>query len=93
MPSPYIQLLLVNMLLAALIATQVLGAPVAPAVVGALAAGALLYVRYRLRKRRGEAALMPLSDREDAPRSDLASAGREGSGIAPVAPPTPAAKV
>ncbi len=78
MPSPYIQLLLVlvNMLLAALIATQVLCAPVAPAVVGALAAGALLYVRYRLRKRRGEAPLMPSSDQRDAPRSHLASAGR-----------------
>jgi len=52
MPSPYIQLLLVNMLLAALVSTTVLGAPILPAVAGALAAGALLYVRSRAKRGR-----------------------------------------
>jgi len=47
MPSPYIQLLFVNMLLAALVSIMVLDAPILPAVAGALGAGAVLYARYR----------------------------------------------
>ena len=52
MPSSYVQLLVVNMVLAALISTTVLGAPPLPAVLGALGAGAFLYARYRSRIRR-----------------------------------------
>ena len=52
MPSPYIQLLLVNMLLAALVSTVVFGAPILPAVAGAAGAGAMLYARYRAKTQR-----------------------------------------
>ena len=53
MPRPYTQLLLVNMLLATLLATSVMGAPLIPTLTGAIGAGALLYAarvrRDRLR--------------------------------------------
>jgi hypothetical protein len=52
MPSVYIQLLLVNMLLAVLTSTVVLGAPILPAVVGAVGAGALLFAGHRARNHR-----------------------------------------
>ena len=49
--TPYVQLIIVNMLLAVLFVTTVLGAPMRSALVGALVADAMLYARY-LRRRR-----------------------------------------
>jgi threonine/homoserine/homoserine lactone efflux protein len=45
MPAPYTQLILVNVLLAVLIATTLLGAPIFASMLGACGAGTLLYVR------------------------------------------------
>lgn len=66
MPSPYIQLLLVNMLLAVLTSIVVLGAPVLPAVVGAAGGGALLYAVYRRRNRRSPASATQAPDLKDS---------------------------
>jgi hypothetical protein len=51
MPRPYTQLILVNVLLAALFSITVLGSPTLPAVAGAVGAGAMLYTRRRRRER------------------------------------------
>jgi hypothetical protein len=50
--SAYTQLILINMLTAVLIVTGLFGAPLFPTVPGALGAGALLYVRHRVCRRR-----------------------------------------
>ena len=48
--SPYVQLILVNMLLVVLFTTTVLGAPLLSSLLGALVAGAILYAGYRRRR-------------------------------------------
>jgi hypothetical protein len=89
MPSPYMQLLLVNMLLAALISTTVLGAPILPAVAGALAAGALLCVRSKAKS--GHKTSQAGTAEAAAFRGGAPSAGQCGIESAPTAPaPAPA---
>ena len=86
MPSPYIQLLLVNMLLAALVSTTVLGAPILPAVAGALAAGALLYVRSKAK--RGRETSRVGIDEAAGTRDRAPSVGRRAT-ESETTPPTP----
>lgn len=50
--TPYVQLIVVNIVLAILFTTTVLGAPLEQAILGAAVAGAMLYSRYRRRRSR-----------------------------------------
>lgn len=85
MPSSYVQLLLVNMLLGTLISTTVFGFPILPAVAGALGAGALLYAGSRTT--RGYVTSLLAGSVDATATSDRApSGGRRGTESATTAP-------